>query len=100
MTARERNIYPIGPARGAALLMLVFAVLALTPASAMAQCEDVGGAGDEYCETLPGPAGDRGAGEPSRGGGGGGGVPAATSRALENAGAGAVREVRSPRRGG
>ena len=96
MTTRERNNYLIGrPWRGACLVA-VMALFVLTPASALAQCEEVegGGVGDEYCEALPGAGGSQGAAERRANPG----VPGATKRSLEQAGAGAVTQVESPRR--
>ena len=96
MTTRERNNYLIGrPWRGACLIA-VTALLALSPASALAQCEEIegGGVDDEYCEALPGAGGSQGAGERRVNPG----VPGPTKRSLEQEGAGAVTQVESPRR--
>lgn len=96
MTTRERNNYLIGrPWRGACLIA-VMALFVLTPASALAQCEEVegGSVGDEYCEALPGAGGSQGAAERRVNPG----VPGPTKRSLEQEGAGAVTQVESPRR--
>ena len=69
-------------------------LLAPTAAPAQSNCKSIGGAGDEYCESLPGAGGDRDAAPPKLTGG----LREGTSRALERAGAGAVRQVESPAR--
>jgi hypothetical protein len=94
MTTRERNIYLIRPRRGGACLVAAVALLALSATPAMAQCEDVGSAGDAYCEALPGAGGNQGAAEPPVSSG----VPGSTQRSLERSGASAVTRVQSPRR--
>jgi MYXO-CTERM domain-containing protein len=98
---RRRNIYSIELARGVVRVALIATLLMLVPSTAMAQCRDVGGAGDEYCESLPGPGRDQGA---AGGAGGGGGLPpgvsSRTSRELERRGASGVLRVKSPTRAG
>ena len=96
MKTRERNIYSIGRTWGAAFLVVVSASLAFSAAPGWAQCEDVGGAGDQYCEGLPGGGGQQGVRQPRVNGG----VPEATGRSLDRAKAGAVRLVESPRQEG
>jgi MYXO-CTERM domain-containing protein len=108
MRPRNRNIYPIGLRPGGACLFVLALALVLFPSPARAQCEDAAGAGDEYCETLPGAGGDAGAGGGADAGREGGGprpeaegeISPGTARALERAGAGGVRAVKSPRGSG
>ena len=93
MATRVGNIYPIRRVLGIACLIGLCAALLGGPAPAMAQCEDVGGAGDQYCEGLPGAGREQGVRKPRVSPG----VSESTGRALERAGAGAVQAIGSPR---
>ena len=96
MTTLRAKIYPI-PIR-AGVLLLLGVVLLIAPSAAVAQCEGVAGAGDQYCETLPGVGGERRA-IPKPTGKATPGVAPSTGRQLERSGAGSVARTESPARG-